>query len=157
VNLDAAEWVIPAERTKMSKAHMVFLSTQAIALFRQLKALAGESAYVLPGRVTSTKPFAHNSLNNALKVSLQGTEVPAFIIHDFRRTASTILNEEDWQPRVIERALSHVVGGTEGAYNKSDLKDQRRALLQAWADRVDDFRSGKLEAPTAQTPVASAA
>jgi integrase len=155
VNLDAAEWIIPADRTKTSKAHLVFLSTQAVALFKQLKALAGESVYVLPGRGTISKPFAHNSLNNALKVSLQGTDVPAFVIHDFRRTASTILHEEEWAPDVVERALNHTLGGVRGVYNKADYAPQRKQMLQAWADRVDEFRSGKQVASAGQPPVAS--
>jgi len=59
-------------------------------LFKELKALASSSVWVLPARSTLTKPFAHNAINNALKTSLQNQEIPAFTIHDLRRTASTL-------------------------------------------------------------------
>ena len=55
--------------------------------------MASSSVWVLPGRGTLAKPFANNALNHALKVSLQGQEIPAFTIHDLRRTASTLLHE----------------------------------------------------------------
>jgi len=110
VHVDDAEWHIPVENSKTGKPHIVYLSTQALMLFKQLKALAGNSQWVLPGRGTLAKPFAHNALNKALKVSLLGQEIPAFTIHDLRRTASTLLHEKGWPSDVVEKALNHTVG-----------------------------------------------
>ncbi len=56
----------------------------------------GGSELVMPGRGSLTKPFAHNAINTALKTALQGQDIPAFTIHDLRRTASTLLHENGW-------------------------------------------------------------
>lgn len=109
VDFDEAEWHIPAEHSKTGKPHIVFLSRQAIALFKELKALADTSELVLPGRGSLTKPFAQNALNNALKVALRGQAIPAFTIHDLRRTASTLLHEKGWPSDVVEKALNHTI------------------------------------------------
>ncbi|MFY4258658.1 tyrosine-type recombinase/integrase [Achromobacter xylosoxidans] len=131
-----AEWHIPVENSKTRKPHIVFLSTQAIAAFRELHRLAGGSNLVLPGRGTTTKPFAANAINSALKVALQGQDIPAFTIHDLRRTASTLLHEMGWSSDVVEKALNHTLGGVRGVYNRAEYGPQRRAMLQAWADYI---------------------
>jgi len=74
--------------------HIGYLPTQAQTLFKELKPPANSSDWVLPRRSIPAKPFANNALNQALKVSLQGQEIPAFTIHDLRRTASTLLHEQ---------------------------------------------------------------
>ena len=134
VHLDESEWHIPVENSKTGKPHIVYLSTQAQTLFKELKQLAGSSDWVLPGRGTLAKPFANNALNQALKVSLQGQEIPAFTIHDLRRTASTLLHEQGWPSDVVEKALNHTIGGVRGVYNRAE---QRREKLQAWSDYID--------------------
>ena len=83
----------------------MYLSPQALALFAELRSLAGGSELVLPGRGSLTKPFAHNAMNSALKVALRGQDIPAFTIHDLRRTASTLLHEHGWPADVVEKAL----------------------------------------------------
>lgn len=137
VDLQASEWHIPAEHSKTGKPHIVFLSTQAVALFKELHALAGGSDLVMPGRGSLTKPFAHNAINNALKVSLSGQAIPAFTVHDLRRTASTLLHECGWPSDVVEKALNHTIGGVRGVYNRAEYAEQRRMMLQQWADTVD--------------------
>lgn len=145
VDLEQAEWHIPAEHSKTGKPHIVFLSRQAVALFGELQALAGESALVLPGRSSLTKPFAHNAINAALKVALQGQDIPAFTIHDLRRTASTLLHENGWPSDVVEKALNHTIGGVRGVYNRAEYEDQRREMLQFWADYIEQMmHTGKV-------------
>lgn len=139
VDLEQAEWHIPAEHSKTGKPHIVFLATQSVALFKELKALAGGSDLVLPGRGSLTKTFAHNSINNALKGALQGQEIPAFTIHDLRRTASTLLHENGWSSDVVEKALNHTIGGIRGVYNRAEYETQRREMLQYWADFIDQL------------------
>ena len=111
-------------------------------MFRELQALAGGSALVLPGRGSLTKPFAHNAINNALKKSLQGQDIPAFTIHDLRRTASTLLHENGWASDVVEKALNHTIGGVRGVYNRAEYEPQRREMLQFWADYIDQLLAG---------------
>jgi len=137
VHLDEAEWHIPVENSKTGKPHIVYLSRQSVALFRELKALAGGSELVMPGRSSLTKPFAHNSINEALKKSLKDQDIPVFTIHDLRRTASTLLHENGWPSDVIEKALNHTIGGVRGVYNRAEYATQRHEMLQFWADYIE--------------------
>lgn len=139
VDLDQAEWHIPAEHSKTGKPHIVYLSKQSVALFKELQALAGGSELVLPGRGSLTKPFSHNAINNALKISLAGQDIPAFTIHDLRRTASTLLHENGWPSDVVEKALNHTIGGVRGVYNRAEYEPQRRDMLQFWADYIEQL------------------
>jgi len=139
VDFEQAEWHIPAEHSKTGKPHIVFLSKQAVALFEELQKLASGSALVLPGRGSLTRPFADNAINNALKVALAGQGLPAFTIHDLRRTASTLLHENGWPSDVVEKALNHTIGGVRGVYNKAEYEPQRREMLQFWADYIDQM------------------
>jgi integrase len=139
VDFEQAEWHIPAEHSKTGKPHIVFLSRQAVALFRELRALAGSSELVMPGRGSVTKPFAHNAINDALKTALQGQDIPAFTIHDLRRTASTLLHENGWPSDVVEKALNHTIGGVRGVYNRAEYAPQRREMLQFWADTIEQL------------------
>ena len=145
VDYDQAEWHIPAEHSKTGKPHIVFLSRQAVELFRELQALAGTSELVMPGRGSLTKPFAHNAINTALKTALQGQAIPAFTIHDLRRTASTLLHENGWASDVVEKALNHTIGGVRGVYNRAEYAPQRREMLQFWSDYIESLvGSGKV-------------
>ncbi len=139
VDFEQAEWHIPAEHSKTGKPHIVFLSRQSLALFTELQALAGGSELVMPGRGSLTKPFAHNAINNALKVALTGQDIPAFTIHDLRRTASTLLHESGWASDVVEKALNHTIGGVRGVYNRAEYEPQRREMLQFWADYIEQL------------------
>jgi integrase len=134
-NFEDSAWEIPAERTKNGKPHVVYLTTQTTALFLELKELAGDSELVLPGRSNLRKPFAENALNKALEGLNFG--IAPFTIHDLRRTASTLLHEKGFPSDVIEKSLNHTIGGIRGVYNKAEYADQRRKMLQFWADYVD--------------------
>jgi integrase len=140
VHLDEGLWEIPAENSKTGKPHLVFLSRQAVELFRELRFLSGTSPLVLPGRSSLDKPFAHNALNHAL----DGVTFPIahFTIHDMRRTASTLLHERGFVSDVIEKALNHTMGGVRGVYNRAEYADQRRDMLQWWGDYVDSLAVG---------------
>ncbi len=77
LNFEAGEWLIPEENAKNGKPHLVYLSSQVAAMFKELKSLAGDSQLVLPGRGSSTKPFAKNALNKALEGLTFDTNGPA--------------------------------------------------------------------------------
>lgn len=139
VDLAAREWNVPAHNSKTGQPHTVYLSTQAAALFEELRRLASGSEYVLPSRSSLKKPFAKNALNKALIVAMAGQDIPAFTIHDLRRTASTLLHEHGWNSDVVEKALNHTIGGVRGVYNRAQYADQRRGMLQSWADFVDQL------------------
>ncbi|MEO5697116.1 MAG: integrase arm-type DNA-binding domain-containing protein [Burkholderiaceae bacterium] len=145
VDFDQAQWDIPVENSKTGKSHIVYLSRQSLALFKELRILAGGSELVMPGRGSLSKPFAHNSINTALKVALQGQAIPAFTVHDLRRTASTLLHESGWASDVVEKALNHTIGGVRGVYNRAEYAPQRREMLQFWADYIEQLHiTGKV-------------
>jgi integrase len=139
VDFERAEWHIPAEHSKTGKPHIVYLSRQAVSLFKELQTLAGGSELVMPGRGSLTKPFAHSAINSALKIALAGQDIPAFTIHDLRRTASTLLHENGWPSDVVEKALNHTIGGVRGVYNRAEYEPQRREMLQFWADYIEQL------------------
>ncbi len=67
--------------------------------------------------------------------------IPPFTIHDLRRTGSTILHERGFSSDVVEKALNHTIGGVRGVYNRAEYAEQRREMLQSWADYVDELCS----------------
>jgi integrase len=135
INFDKAEWLIPAERMKKDKPHLVSLSKPAVGMFEELKGLAGNSLWVLLSRNTLKEPIAHSTLNQAIRSLDLG--VRDFVIHDFRRTASTQLHEAGFNSDWIEKALAHEQKGVRGVCNKAEYLAQRREMLQWWADLVD--------------------
>ena len=139
VDFESGEWQIPAGNSKNGLPHVVYLSRQASALFRELKGLAGASELVLPGRSSLSKPFAANALNQALQG--MSFDMEPFTIHDSRRTASTLLHEKGFVSDVIEKALNHTIGGVRGVYNKAEYAEQRKKMLQFWADFVEGIAS----------------
>lgn len=139
IDFDAGEWQVLAENAKNTMPHVVYLSRQAKALFLELKALAGGSELVLPGRGSLGKPFAGNALNKALEGINFNME--PFTIHDSRRTASTLLHEKGFVSDVIEKVLNHTIGRIRGVYNKAEYAEPRRKMLQFWADFIEGIAS----------------
>lgn len=138
INLDAGEWHIP--ETKTGKPHIVYLSQQARELFIELHDLACGSPYVLPSRTDLQRPISHSTLNVAIRAL--GIEIADFVLHDFRRTASTHLHESGFPADVVEKALAHTIAGVRGVYNRAEYADQRREMLQQWANMVDSWIEG---------------
>jgi integrase len=135
IDFDKSEWHIPAGRMKKDKAHVVYLSTQAKAMFEELRRLACNSDYVLPSRSSQRKPISSSTLNVAIRTL--DLDIQDFVIHDFRRSASTHLHEACFNSDVIEKALAHEQKGVRGVYNKAEYADQRKEMLQWWANFVD--------------------
>lgn len=135
LDLTKAEWTIPGERMKKDKPHLVSLSRQAVAMFEELKRLASGSEWVFPSRGDLKQPIAKSTLNVAVR-ALE-IDVRDFVIHDFRRTASTHLHEAGFNSDWIEKCLAHETKGIRGVYNRAQYADQRREMLQWWADFVD--------------------
>jgi len=135
VNFETSEWLVPAENAKTAKPHIVYLSTQVAEMFRELKALAGGSELVMPGRGSLTRPFAANALNKALEGLT--FDMDPLTIHDLRRTGATLLTENFFNKDVIEKALSHEAEGIRAVYIVAKFAEQRKKMLQWWADYVD--------------------
>lgn len=148
-DLDAGMWLVPATRMKRRKAgkengpaHLVPLSTQAVALLRDLHPLTGRGAYVFPGVRHRDQPMSENTLNAALDaMGFNGNEHRA---HGFRSSARTMLHERLNLPtEAIEAQLAHSVPDALGrAYNRTEFIEQRRLMMQTWADYLDRLREG---------------
>ena len=137
LDFEKAEWTIPTEHSKTGKPHIVYMARQTADMFHALKVLAGPSRLVLPGRGSLTRPFASNALNKALDgISFN---MDPFTIHDLRRTGATHLHEHGFASDVVEKALNHTIGGVRGVYNRAKYSEQRRQMLQHWADYVESL------------------
>jgi integrase len=144
IDLDKAEWRIPAERMKMRRDHIVPLSRQAVSAFRELQRLNGEWKYVFPNPY---KPIKHMSENAILYALYRMGYHSRTTGHGFRHTASTILNESGlFSGDAIERQLAHVQSNkVRGAYNHAEYLPERRKMMQWWADYLDEIAE---KAPT---------
>jgi len=135
-DFDTGLWRIPASRMKRGVAHLVPLSTQAISVLKQLQRLTGSGKYLFPSVLSEKRPISENTLNQALKRSgFHGRHVA----HGFRSLASTWLNEIGrFSPDVIEKQLAHEsVNPVRAAYNRADYLEERRKMMQVWADHVE--------------------
>lgn len=145
-DLEAAEWRLPAARMKMREAHLVPLSTQAVAILADLKPLTGRGKYVFPSVRTGARPLSENTINAALRAL--GYESAAMSAHGFRAMASTLLHELGWKPDIIERQLAHAERNkVRAAYNRAQHLVERRAMMQAWSDHLDGLRAGAKVVP----------
>lgn len=145
-DLAAGVWDIPAERMKKDRPHRVYLSRQALIMLEELKGHAGKSAYVFPStRGVGDRPISKSTLNQAVRAL--SIDVQHFVLHDFRRTASTHLHEMGYSSDAIERALAHKILGIKGVYNRAEYADQRRVILQGWADFVQAQLDGATVTP----------
>ncbi|AKX44649.1 integrase [Thiopseudomonas alkaliphila] len=149
VNFTEALWTIPKERMKRRKPHLVFLSRQALDIFIALKTFAGGSDFVLPSRYNTEQPTASSTINRVLDWTYKaaqkdGKSLAKFGPHDLRRTASTLLHEAGYNTDWIEKCLAHEQKGVRAVYNKAEYREQRAAMLQDWADMIDEWTSGSV-------------
>ncbi|ERT89629.1 hypothetical protein P041_03145 [Brucella sp. 04-5288] len=149
INFIDALWTIPKERMKRRNPHLVFLSRQVLEIFTALKTFAGGSEYVLPSRYDSDLPMSSATLNQVLTLTYrlaqkEGQSLGKFGPHDLRRTASTLLHEAGYNTDWIEKCLAHEQKGVRAVYNKAEYRDQRRAMLQDWADMIDEWTIRKI-------------
>lgn len=134
-----AVWRIPAERMKMRRPHDVPLSTQALAILRDVWELSDRADLVLPSIRAASKPLSENAMNSALR--RMGFAKDEMTAHGFRSAASTILNERGCNPDVIEAALAHQdEDDVRRAYNRATYWPERVKLMQHWADLLDEFK-----------------
>jgi len=141
VNLEQAEWRIPAAKTKQRRPHIVPLSRQAAGVLEEIRPLTGNSRYVFPSNRSFVKPMSENTLNAAMRsMGFTKTEMTA---HGFRSVFSTTLHELGWPSHLIEKQLGHVERNrVKAAYDHSAHLKERREMMQSWADHLDSLKSG---------------
>lgn len=141
IDFDAKEWRIPAERMKMNTEHIVPLSEQAIAVLKQLELFTGQYELIFPGERRRNKPISENTVLFALyRMGYKNRATP----HGFRATASSILNEQNFNRDAIERQLAHQERNqVRGAYtHHAEYLNERKKIMQWWADYLDDLEHG---------------
>lgn len=142
IDLAQEIWNIAPEKMKTRQPHVVPLSHQALAILRELQPLTGSGRYVFPSPRSIHRPLSENAVNAALRrMGYAQGEVTG---HGFRATARTLLDEVlHERVDVIEHQLAHTVRDALGrAYNRTQFLDERRAMMQRWADYLDSLRLG---------------
>jgi integrase len=145
-DLEHAEWRIPAAKMKMRRPHRVPLSTQALAIIRELQAFSRGGRWLFPSVHSISRPMSENTLNAALR--RLGYSKEQMTAHGFKGMASTRLNEMGcWNPDAIERQLAHQESrDVRRAYmHAAEFWPERVRMMQAWADYLDELRdAGKV-------------
>lgn len=138
IKWDDRLWDIPAARMKMRQPHIVPLSTQMLELLRALKEYTGKGRYLFT--LGGPQPFHALVFNHALKAI--GYKPDVITPHGFRSMASTLLNQKGFNPDWIERELAHDdVNKIRAIYNRAAYLQERRAMMQDWADYLDELRA----------------
>ena len=144
IDIEAKEWNIPAHKMKMKEPHLVPLCRQAIEILTEMKELSPEgSKYVFPSCVgPGKKPISENTLNCAIRAMGYGKDT--MTSHGFRAMARTILDEVlQVRPDFLEHQLAHAVRDVNGrAYNRTSHLEERRKMMQMWADYLDGLKAG---------------
>ncbi|MDG9884144.1 tyrosine-type recombinase/integrase [Pseudomonas sp. GD04058] len=140
-DLNAGLWLIPAQRMKRRREHLVPLSRQALELLKELQHITGGYPLLFPGRGDASKPRSNTAFLMALRrLGYEGRQTG----HGFRHLASTILNEHGFDSQHVEAQLSHVKDGVRGVYDKSTYLEQRKTMMQWYADHLDKLAAGNV-------------
>lgn len=125
---------------KMRREHIVPLSSQALALFSELRALGLSSIYCFP-QFSANKPLNKTYFSYHMRrLGLGGADATP---HSLRGMASTLLNEHGFPPDVIERQLAHTERNqVRAAYNRAEYMDERRKMMQWWGDYIEGLIKG---------------
>ncbi|MFQ5346059.1 MAG: tyrosine-type recombinase/integrase [Mariprofundus sp.] len=145
-DMEGALWSIPAAHRKLAKVakadpanvHLVPLSTQAVTILKDLKQFTGSGKYVFPS-MRRGRPMSENTVN----VAIHAMGYDDMVGHGWRAVFSTSLNEQGFNPDAIERQLAHAEqNAVRAAYNRGDYLDERKNMMQHWADYLDRLRNG---------------
>jgi integrase len=144
LDLDQKIWRIPETRMKMREPHVVPLSTQVVALLKELHALTGGRDILFPNHRRPQQCMSTTTINRALeRMGFNGKGSIGFSAHGFRATASTMLNELGYRTDVIERQLAHKERNrVRASYNQAEYLAERTAMMQEWADLLDAIERG---------------
>lgn len=145
IDLDSADWNIPASKMKMREPHLVPLSDQAVEILSDLHRITGRGKYVFPSNLGGDRPMSENTILKALrKMGFENDEMSG---HGFRAMARTLLDEElGVRVDLIEHQLAHAVRDPNGrAYNRTKHLVERRKMMQEWANYLDRLRVGQLK------------
>lgn len=141
---DKADWKVPADRMKKRRVHVVPLARQAQELLEELRAITGAGRYLFPNHRKPKDPMGATTINRALEY--MGYPLGDLSAHDFRATATTALYEMGYRRELVEMQLAHAKKDkTEAAYNHAEYLPERRKMLQAWADYLDELEAKAMQ------------
>jgi integrase len=142
IDFETAEWNIPSHKMKMKEPHLVPLPCQALKILKTLHPLTGSGKYVFPCHRSPLRCMSENAVNAGLRrLGFEKSEITG---HGFRAVARTILDEVlKVRPDFIEHQLAHAVKDPNGrAYNRTAHLEERRKMMQKWADYLDGLKAG---------------
>ncbi|OCG24714.1 integrase [Gilliamella sp. wkB108] len=143
IDFDNCLWIIPAEKMKMRREHTITLNKQAMAILSIMKPISGHREHIFPSmKPPYTAPMNSSTANMAIKrMGYKGK----LVAHGLRALASTILNDQGFDPNIIEAALAHVdTNSVRRAYNRATYLEQRRIMLDWWGDFVEQASQGNV-------------
>ena len=158
IDFSGRQWVIPAAKMKLTKEmklrkdpHIVPLATQAMDLLSKVQHFTGRGRYIFPNPRNKDLPMSENAVNVAIRRMGYGKE--QMTAHGFRAMASTLLNETGYRYDVIEAQLAHTSADKIRAiYNRAQYMEERRKLMQSWADMLDAFKAEAVAKAVRHTP-----
>ncbi|WP_158649420.1 tyrosine-type recombinase/integrase [Aquella oligotrophica] len=140
VDFEQSRFII--NESKMNSQLVIPLPKQASNMFEKLKKLSRGSKYIFPG-ITQDSPISATNLNWMLRnfnKTIFGNDRQSYVtVHDLRRTGATHLGELGYPSDYIEVALNHSKGGIKQVYQRSQFIEQRKEMLQRWADILDSL------------------
>ncbi|BER94148.1 tyrosine-type recombinase/integrase [Vibrio cholerae] len=142
INWEEKVWAIPAERMKKRREHRIPLTEQMLALLEVMKPISGHRDFVFPSDRDPKKPCNSQTANMALKrMGFAGR----LVSHGLRSLASTTLNEQGFDPDLVEAALAHVDDNqVRSAYNRTDYLERRKPMMCWWSGHIEEAAKGSL-------------
>ncbi|EGR4317525.1 DUF4102 domain-containing protein [Vibrio cholerae] len=142
INWEEKVWIIPAERMKKRREHRIPLTEQILALLEVMKPISGHRDFIFPSDRDPKKPCNSQTANMALKrMGFAGR----LVSHGLRSLASTTLNEQGFDPDLVEAALAHVDDNqVRSAYNRTDYLERRKPMMSWWSGHIEEAAKGSL-------------
>lgn len=146
-----ALWNIPAKRMKKDRAHSIPLSPQALILLEMMRPISAHREYVFPADRDAKRHTNEQTANVALKrMGFSGL----LVAHGLRALASTTLNEQGFDPDVIEAALAHVEKNeVRRAYNRAEYLERRRVMMCWWSEHIEQAATGNMSLACGNKPL----
>jgi integrase len=133
-------WIIPAERMKMRRSHVIPMSPQAKAILMEMQPISANYEFIFPSDRAIEKPMSEQTANMAIKrMGYKGK----LVAHGLRSLGSTVLNDEGFDPDIVEAALAHVdKNQVRSAYNRADYLKRRKIMMCWWSEYIQQASIG---------------